>query len=114
MAEILKNLPQYDIRRMPDGSWVVSAAFATKEEAAAQFVAFTAGGISPLPEETAGGIPDKFWYKSPEFKMGWSAFEHILSDAANPYRDDSPQSIEWFEGYCAAERWVASTPMIYF
>src|SRR6516225_5044307 len=51
-------------------------------------------------------LPGKFFNESPEFKMGWSAFEHILSDAANPYPDDSPQWNEWLRGYGAAEhRW---------
>jgi hypothetical protein len=110
--EILKNLvPQYDIRKMADGSWVASAVFTTREEAANFVTALS--GISPSPEDcpapNGSGMPSEFWDKSPEFKMGWGAFEHILSDAANPYPDDSPQFIEWLEGYWAAERWMEAS-----
>jgi hypothetical protein len=48
-------------------------------------------------------LPNKFFDKSPEFKMGWSAFEQFLSDASNPYPDDSPQWNEWGRGRVMAQ-----------
>jgi hypothetical protein len=39
---------------------------------------------------------------SQEYYEGWAAFEAILSDASNPYPDDSEPFKAWNAGYWAA------------